>query len=99
MWHGQVRGNAACVKWRGVRRNAWANYYQYMGQSIFLQHLQKVGSSAHVIFMDMDVLILDDIMEVGAFPKRGPQVRDETDAWNGPHGKLYGHEAPSQKSC
>ena len=45
-------------------RNAWANYYQYMGQSIFLQHLQKVGSSAHVIFMDMDVLILDDIMEV-----------------------------------
>lgn len=47
-------------------RNAWANYYQYMGQSIFLQHLQKMGSSAHVIFMDMDVLILDDIMEVSS---------------------------------
>lgn len=45
-------------------RNAYANYYQYIGQRIFLEDLQKNGSSENVVFMDMDVLVLDSILEI-----------------------------------
>ena len=45
-------------------RNAYANYYQYIGQKQFLQSLMANGSSQHVVFMDMDVLVVDSILEV-----------------------------------
>ena len=45
-------------------RNAYANYYQYIGQKEFLQSLMGNGSSQHVVFMDMDVLVVDSILEV-----------------------------------
>lgn len=47
-------------------RNAWANYYQYKGQVAYLQHLTRVGleGSLDIVFMDMDVLVLDSISEV-----------------------------------
>lgn len=45
-------------------RNAYANYYQYIGQRVFLEELQKNGSSENVVFMDMDVLVLDSILDV-----------------------------------
>ena len=45
-------------------RNAYANYYQYIGQKLFLQSLKANGSSQHVVFMDMDVLVVDSILEV-----------------------------------
>lgn len=45
-------------------RNAYANYYQYIGQKVFLQHLKANASREHVVFMDMDVLVLDSIVEV-----------------------------------
>lgn len=46
------------------RRNAYANYYQYIGQKLFLQSLMANQSSQHVVFMDMDVLVVDSILEV-----------------------------------
>lgn len=49
---------------RSCCRNAYANYYQYIGQSKFLQELQANGSTQHVVFMDMDVLVVDSILEV-----------------------------------
>lgn len=45
-------------------RNAYANYYQYIGQKEFLQSLVANGSSQHIVFMDMDVLVVDSILEV-----------------------------------
>lgn len=45
-------------------RNAYANYYQYIGQKEFLQSMAANGSSQHVVFMDMDVLVVNSILEV-----------------------------------
>ena len=45
-------------------RNAYANYYQYIGQRVFLEELGKNGSAENVVFMDMDVLVLDSILEI-----------------------------------
>lgn len=45
-------------------RNAYANYYQYLGQIEFLRALKAEQSQQHVVFMDMDVLVLDSILEL-----------------------------------
>ena len=45
-------------------RNAYANYYQYIGQKAFLESLKANASTQHVVFMDMDVLVLEPILEL-----------------------------------
>ena len=59
--------NKADIKWwqcQCVCRNAYANYYQYIGQRRFLEELQRNGSTENVVFMDMDVLVLDSIIDI-----------------------------------
>ncbi len=45
-------------------RNAYANYFQFKGQLAYLRKLQSEGEGKHVVFLDMDVLVVDSIAEV-----------------------------------
>ncbi|KAK9804869.1 hypothetical protein WJX72_009269 [[Myrmecia] bisecta] len=45
-------------------RNAWANKFQFEGQIEYMQHLMAAGQEVNLAFIDMDVLVLDDITEV-----------------------------------
>ncbi|BDA41026.1 hypothetical protein COCOBI_01-6810 [Coccomyxa sp. Obi] len=49
-------------------RNSYANYYQYLAQIGFLQQLIREGSgnSTDVVFLDMDILVVDSLTEVFA---------------------------------
>ncbi|KAK9814423.1 hypothetical protein WJX72_005744 [[Myrmecia] bisecta] len=47
-------------------RNAYANYYQYLAQIAFMRNLTRQGldASFNIVFMDMDILVVDSIAEV-----------------------------------
>jgi hypothetical protein len=47
-------------------RNAWANYYQYQGQILWLQEQIRLGmdQKRHLMFLDMDMLVVEPITEV-----------------------------------
>ncbi|KAK9820526.1 hypothetical protein WJX72_011317 [[Myrmecia] bisecta] len=45
-------------------RNAYANYYGFQAQLAYLHKLQLQGGGKNVVFLDMDVLVLDSIAEV-----------------------------------
>ncbi|KAK9818436.1 hypothetical protein WJX72_012549 [[Myrmecia] bisecta] len=47
-------------------RNAYANYYQFLAQIAFMRTLiqQGVSDRYHLVFMDVDVLVVDSIAEV-----------------------------------
>ncbi|KAK9916680.1 hypothetical protein WJX75_005703 [Coccomyxa subellipsoidea] len=47
-------------------RNPYANYYQYLAQIAFLQQLMADGleQSTDVVFLDMDILVVDSLAEV-----------------------------------
>ncbi|KAK9805224.1 hypothetical protein WJX72_007095 [[Myrmecia] bisecta] len=45
-------------------RNVWANFYQFHAQLGLLRQLQAEGAQKHIVFLDMDVLVLDSFAEV-----------------------------------